>query len=400
MATWRDRIRGGASFRGVPFHVEVAELGGGRRTVRHEYPLRDVPYVEDLGRRARTFTVDAYVLGEDYLERRDALIAALETAGPGELVHPYYGTRRVAVGPFRVRESTADGGLARFSIDFEETAVSPPFPAAVPAGAVRVAAAADLADAAIGAGYLTSFRVAGVARSALTSLSGVLASAAAAMDEALAPFVRDTQQLAGMKRDLDALVLDADALVRQPVAVLGGLRDVIASLGTAPLTPSLGIRALLTAYGFAPSSSRPPSTTATRRQEQANWDALVRLFRTLAVVQAARLATAERFDSYDAAVAVRDAIGDRLDEQAELADDEGYAALLQLRADLVRAVPGEESDLPRLVRHTPAYTVPSLVLAHQLYGDVSLEADLVARNRVARPGFVPGGVELEVLARA
>ena len=41
-----------ASFKGAPFHVE--ETGGqfGRRTVLHEYPFRDLPYGEDLGRSA------------------------------------------------------------------------------------------------------------------------------------------------------------------------------------------------------------------------------------------------------------------------------------------------------------------------------------------------------------
>ncbi len=66
----------------------------------------------------------------------------------------------------------------------------------------------------------------------------------------------------------------------------------------------------------------------------------------------------------------------------------------------MRAVPGEASDLPRLLRYVPPATVPSLVLAHRLYGDVALEADLVARNRVARPGFMLGGQALEVLSAA
>ena len=42
-----------ASFRGVPFEVTSASLTAGRRTVVHEYPQRDKPYVEDLGRASR-----------------------------------------------------------------------------------------------------------------------------------------------------------------------------------------------------------------------------------------------------------------------------------------------------------------------------------------------------------
>ena len=42
-----------ASFRGVSFQVDVASLSAGRRVQVHEYPQRDQPWVEDLGRATR-----------------------------------------------------------------------------------------------------------------------------------------------------------------------------------------------------------------------------------------------------------------------------------------------------------------------------------------------------------
>ena len=88
--------------------------------------------------------------------------------------------------------------------------------------------------------------------------------------------------------------------------------------------------------------------------------------------------------------------------QHQVTDDHAAAcdAVLvqeQLRADLMRAVPGEDSDLPRLGIVTPPAMVPSIVLAHRLYGDTDREADLVTRNRIPRPGFIRGGEPLEVL---
>ncbi|HHG0355951.1 TPA: DNA circularization N-terminal domain-containing protein, partial [Escherichia coli] len=47
--TWKDRLQG-ASFRGVPFKVEEESAGTGRRVETHEYPNRDKPYTEDLGK--------------------------------------------------------------------------------------------------------------------------------------------------------------------------------------------------------------------------------------------------------------------------------------------------------------------------------------------------------------
>ena len=58
-----------ASFRGVPFEVSSGSLKGGRRTVVHEYPQRDKPYVEDLGKAARQITIEAFFVGDNYIDR-------------------------------------------------------------------------------------------------------------------------------------------------------------------------------------------------------------------------------------------------------------------------------------------------------------------------------------------
>ena len=120
--SWRDQLRDG-SFRGVPFKVEgQMRTEVGRRGQLHEYPLRDTPYAEDLGRRRRAYNVECLVLGPDYMAARDALITALEQKGPGTLVHPYYGTVSAAVfDPAQVEESTREGGMARFRIPFVES---------------------------------------------------------------------------------------------------------------------------------------------------------------------------------------------------------------------------------------------------------------------------------------
>ncbi|HFJ2043202.1 TPA: DNA circularization N-terminal domain-containing protein, partial [Salmonella enterica] len=59
---WRERLRD-ASFRGVPFSVEDDESAFGRRVQVHEYPNRDKPWTEDLGRATRRLTINAYLVG-------------------------------------------------------------------------------------------------------------------------------------------------------------------------------------------------------------------------------------------------------------------------------------------------------------------------------------------------
>lgn len=395
--SWRESIKP-AKFRDVEFFVDAAELEGGRRGAKHEYPLRDVPFVEDLGRKARIFPVEAFVIGEDYFTARDALIAALETPGAGELIHPYYGTRRVVCTGFRVRESKEEGGLARFGITFEETESAPQFPSSSTSTADKLSASSDDATDAIAADFEALYNVDGQPALALESLAAVVDSAAEAMDDAFAPLLTAEQDLASLQRGIEELTADLDALVRAPADVVASLSGILGSLTALAAAPRQAITALLAVYDFTPSADRPPATTATRVREQTNYDALLRLVRLLSVVQAARLCPDAAFDTYEDAIWVRNALSDALDDQAEGVGDDAFALLEQLRADLVRAVPGEDSDLPHLMAYVPGSQVPSLVLTHRLYGELSREADILARNGVLRPGFISGSAELEVLA--
>lgn len=117
---WRDRLQD-ASFRGVSFKVEEESAGTGRRVETHEYPNRDKPYTEDLGKITFRPSITAYVVGDDCFDQRDRLIEALNKPGPGTLVHPTYGELKVCVdGEVRVSTSKSEGRIVRFDLKFVE----------------------------------------------------------------------------------------------------------------------------------------------------------------------------------------------------------------------------------------------------------------------------------------
>lgn len=124
MSAWRDRLLP-ASFRGAQFHVETGGRQGGRRIARHEFPKKDKPYSEDMGRRARVMRIAGYVIGPDYTFERDDLISALERSGPGMLVHPTQGQMLVVVDDFFCSESRQRGGMAEFDMSFIEAGQAP-----------------------------------------------------------------------------------------------------------------------------------------------------------------------------------------------------------------------------------------------------------------------------------
>ncbi|MBF0252154.1 MAG: DNA circularization N-terminal domain-containing protein, partial [Alphaproteobacteria bacterium] len=157
---WREQMRA-ARFRGVEFEVRVRTREGGRRGPTHEFPQEDRPDAQDTGRRARSMRVEAMVLGPDYMTRRDRLLEQLDAAGPGVYVDPWNAEWKVIVRSYSCTESTDRGGMAEFSIAFEE-AGDERYPTTVFDTQSLVRAAADRAADAAKAAFDTVFKTAGL----------------------------------------------------------------------------------------------------------------------------------------------------------------------------------------------------------------------------------------------
>lgn len=403
--TWREDLRRivdesqhlvGASFRGVPFRVRGSERAGGRRTVRHSFPFRNDPFVEDLGRKERVFKVEGYVLGDNYMQKRDALLAALEDEeGAGQLIHPYFGLKRAICDDLQVKETTEDGGIAMFSIVFCEAPAFSLAPVTTVDTAGKLATSATTARAATKAQLEERFVVSGLPAFALTSAENALRSATEFVGSTLAPITSTTQELASLNGRVQLISAQAAALVRSPGDAIDSFGEVITSLtDTIAAVPGSVFNALVEAYGvdMGPDVA---TTTATRATERANQIALTSALRQVMAIEAARVAPAIPFASIDDALAARDVIVGLLDEQASLAGDTAYPALVTLRSDVLAAVPGT-SVFARTITVSRRIALPSLLLAYQLYGSVDQELDVVARNGIVHPGFCRG--DLKVLS--
>ncbi|WP_122336288.1 DNA circularization protein, partial [Pseudomonas coronafaciens] len=117
MSTWRDSLLP-ASFRGVGFFIEKAVVPAGRKGQLHEFPQRDEPYFESLGKQSKVHTLTGFIVGPDCFEQRDRLLQALEQEGAGELVHPWLGRVQVQVGECGVTHNLSEGGLVRLDLKF------------------------------------------------------------------------------------------------------------------------------------------------------------------------------------------------------------------------------------------------------------------------------------------
>jgi len=85
----------------------------------------------------------------------------------------------------------------------------------------------------------------------------------------------------------------------------------------------------------------------------------------------------------------RDAISDALWSVAGDSQPEHFGALSGVRLALDRHLTEVARSGIGLRTYAPIETVSALVLAHALYGDALRSGEIVTRNRVRHPGFVP-----------
>lgn len=87
---------GQARWAGVPFEIESSSDEFGRRGDVYEYPLgEDVGY-KDLGRKAKRFKVEGYLIGSNQWQLAEQMRDRAETPEPQTLEHPLWGSISVA----------------------------------------------------------------------------------------------------------------------------------------------------------------------------------------------------------------------------------------------------------------------------------------------------------------
>lgn len=389
--SWKDKLQP-ASFRGVAFVVEDDDSTFGRRTQQFEYPQRDKPYVEDLGRRAREGSVIGYLIGPDYMAARDQLLAAIETAGPGELVHPWYGRIKVTLTDgCRISHSIREGGMCRVQLSFVE-AGELSFPTSASAPGAQSLLAADAVQTSAITDFTDSFSVAGLPAfgvddavlagsgildtldSILTSVGGVLSSPISILNDDLGGLVSDPLQLANR---VFGLFAKGEAIYQ----TVGGYSDLdsLNFLRTFSTLRAVSQFAASTASGITP----------TRQRMVDNRAALNTLTRKALLSQAAGMTAVMALPVYDDAVKLRSELLTALDTEAAQADDDTYLALVDLRAKVHVDMDSKIRNAARLIEVQPREVQPALVVAYDIYESVEREGEIVARNGLRHPGFVP-----------
>ena len=418
-----------ASFRGVPFGVEGAAGQAGRRNASHEYPFRDVGWIEDLGRSQRRFQITGFVNGDDVIAQRDRMFAAVEAPGDGELVHPTLGRVQVSLMGFEWEESRERGRTFVYRFQFERQGQR-----LYPSSTVDGAAAVSSAAARLGSSSAAAF----VAKS-LSALS----NGAAAINQAAQQATAWAQQAQQVGNDATSLIklavslpgqfgrllglasgitvgevvptnanltvadlVSAAAVSRASVATacsalvstasqLGAsstqpftdaAQALVAAIAAAASTPGDALRGLITLAGFSPAVTAAGDDLVVQ-------GACADLFRRVALAAMATASSTYQPQSSGDAAAVRSQVLAVLDAEVTIAgdqfEDDVYGSMRSLRAQVVQDLNTRGAQLPTLVTVTMAAALPALVLAQRLYRDVDRADELVARADPIHPAFMP-----------
>lgn len=395
---WDDRLQT-ASWRGIEFFIDSHNFGTGLNTVNHEFPDRDKPFTEDIGRKSRTFSVQGHILGDNYFSIRDQLIAACEEPGAGELIHPYLGSRIVKCTSLRVNEDTKKGRFASISFEFIE-AGDVAFPRPVDDKKEILEEQAEASDQAAIEEFTESFSITGLPGQLVDSARDQVAEALDQFEESTQFIQTAADDAAELSFSIRNFRSEADTLLSAPDELANRLKESIGLLTSTGVTSRDAFRAasFMFDYGSSSTFKKVAIDTPSRNQENANTDALTNLVRRLAVSAAAQQAVDTEFLSIQEALTERENVNDVIQAQIEAAtSDDLYQSLRDISATLTDAVPDQDSDLPNLVSIELKASSPALVIVYDAFESLDPEQDLIDRNDVRHPGFVLGGQTIEVL---
>lgn len=440
--SWKDNLQE-ASLRGVPFKVDEDEATFGRRVQVHEYPNRDKPFAEDLGRATRRFSVQAYLIGDDFFEQRNRLIEAIEKPGPCTLVHPYYGEMTVTVDDaVRISHSGSEGRMCRVSFSFIESGELS-FPTAGLATGQKLSSSVSFLDDAISSAFsafgldgMPDFLQNGVLNDASDMMSTVT-SAFQYVDSGISAASRllqgDLSVLLSPPSSGMSFVNELQKMWRAGSRLSGNASDLLSMIK--------GLTGVTLDSGLAPRGVWKTGSKTTQSQKTQS-NLVAQAVRTTAISEAAYAVTnlpqvnpayvARRQDeqqvamvahpavtdilpatgiagttgttaggvtsstdsgtviTWDELAEVRDSLNQTIDqEMARVTDDRLFLALQTVRTDVNQDISARLEQTARMNERMPVQVVPALVLAADWYDAADRAGEILARNGIRHPGFVP-----------
>lgn len=414
-----------ASFRGIKFFIKDVEVTFGRRNSVHEYPFRDDPYAEDLGRLARTYTFNAYVIGDNVFEDQKRLIDAIENdATPGILIHPTLGLMNVKPQECRAIHNNSEGGIEYFTLTFVQSGknVMPVNTIDTQSNSISKTAASAVT---LKSSFATKYMTSGFSDSLATKSSDILIGKSTLVGgsvifqndslygnllsniskvsypTALAPtFSAYKNSLEDFKSNVPDLVTEPEDLATAVINLVNGLSDLY------PDNPDKLIVIFIQLYnnfgsGFPDVTPINDPPALNELQLYINQSQILDLVQIACLLQMVVAVANKEFESRDEAILLMNKIDTLIQQKllylGNLGDDTAYNALNTSRVAMILDIKTRSATLRTVKTIRNNYPIPALVFAYQQYQDANQADDIISRNKVINPLFIPSNRDLEIL---
>lgn len=396
--SWKDNIIQ-PSFKGVEFKLDSNTKKGGRRVSAHEFPFKEKPASEDIGRKQKSFSVEGYVIGSNYHLDKIKLEDALDSEGPGELITPFWGILNVRCTEYTVEErNNRDGGMAVFSMSFIETGIEldavpkdDPFNSLID----RVADVLDLSKNE----FAQKFSVNGLPAAFIDSALVATKKLTNAVDNSFNLIRSQGDGVSIIKRKTSQINDNINKLLAAPIEFGNVISEAIALSGDNSSDKTGSFKAMSNVYE-AGEMSEPElvGLTPNREQEKVNESELKKLQRRTSLTKLVEASTELTFKTIDEAYQTRDNIVAKLNYELYLIDDNDlYQAMYDLKKLFVALVPDTSSSIPKLKKIETQKTLPALAVIYQEFGSIEKVEDFIQRNSISNPAFIKGGEKYEVI---
>ncbi|BCQ23161.1 DNA circularization N-terminal domain-containing protein [Caballeronia sp. NK8] len=424
-----------AKFRGVRF----VSLGGastfGRRVDVHEYPYRDKPWAEDLGRATRHFAISGYLVGDDVIQQRDMMIAACELDGVATLMHPTFGELDVTLLQFRTIERWDKGRYFELEFEFVEAGqkLFPSSSTSTISGLLEAVLGANAAASldfvtnalttiSVGAAvlgtyvysalgwYTTAKNVVVDARNLFRLLTNLPGDFGRFAGGSAVPAFSTTGEVSNSQNTVSSLTAQAvtnravvdsagTALMSAAAAMsaagaanyAAAAADLAAAVLAAAPAPDDAVRLLISLSSY--SNTNPTTSSNIGIAMASAQGAASDLFRRACVAAVAQASSQYQPTSSDDAAAMRDTVTALIDAEIVIAGDQGadntYDAMKTLRAAVVADLNTRGAALAAMKTFQFAASLPALVLANRMYRDAARADEIVGEANPVHPAFMP-----------
>lgn len=365
-----------ASFKGVPFECLTGEAEVGRRGAEGEFPFGEQTAYADLGRKIRTYKITGRTTGSDHVILAQALLAACESVGPGTLVHPTRGILQVACKKATFKDDIHDAaGVTEIELEFVE---ANDFTAGLSGLGAALLDFVGLSNGVIDA-FVTAYDFVSAPFYDKPSIGNVVSGTLNLLDETLkSSFGTQPNKQAWIISDQLQVAARSVDVAKSPQLVIGGIQaglnaiDLYGTSSTVRFDAFLSLARKSTQYGNT-------NTSFQRAQE-----AVTSAMRILSTAYLARTAVERPVSTLQEALEIYDKVIRVIEEEEQAArikcEDQLFLKLRAFKAQTHRVLLDAAYRKPPIIAYDFHGVVPSLVAAHEIYGNGKRFLEIEARN--------------------